>query len=479
MTRREDVDVCVIGSGAGGSVVAWEAARRGLRTLVIERGPYVRPADLTHSELEMIPHLYKDGGLQLNTSMDMFIMQGSCVGGSTVISNMVLLRAPDAVFATWRGLGADVSTDAMRAAYDEVEEKLGACAPPDDVVSRTSHLFMQGARAIGRDPQWMKKSLGDCRGCGNCNVGCTFGTKRDALSTYIRWAEDAGARVLADTNVDAIEHRSGRVTRLRCTTGRRREPLEVRARQVVVAAGAVGSSALLLASGIRRNVGTRLSFNAGAMMIADFAEPLDSYDADQMSVYLEGDGWCIEATHNPIMSTALTTPGWLGEHGALVRRQRHLAFAGALVATEPVGRVVQSPVWGHEETRYTATPRDVARLKDGLRTIAESFFAAGAKRIVLPTHRVQTLASARELDRVSSCFTSTREISFGTAHPQGGNPLSDDPDLGAVRSDFSVHGFDNLFVADASLFPSCIGVNPIDTIMALATIASRRILARA
>jgi len=479
MTRHETVDVCVIGSGAGGSVVAWEAAKRGLRTLVIERGPYVRAEDLTHSELEMIPHLYKDGGLQLNTAMDMFIMQGSCVGGSTVISNMVLLRASDDVFATWRGLGADVSTEAMRAAYDDVEMRLGACEPDDDVVSRTSHLFMDGARAIGRTPRWMKKSLGKCRGCGNCNVGCSFGAKRDALTTYIRWAEDAGARVLPDTNVEAITHRNGRVTGLRCTTGRRREPLEVRARQVVVAAGAVGSSALLLASGIHRNVGTRVSFNAGAMMIGDFAQPLDSYDADQMSVYLEGDGWCIEATHNPIMSTALTTPGWLGEHGALLRRQRHLAYAGALVATEAVGRVVQSPVWGHEETRFAATDRDVTRLKDGLRTIAEAFFAAGATRIVLPTHRVQTIDSPRDIDRVSTCFRSTREISFGSAHPQGGNPMSDDPRLGAVRSDFSVHGFDNLFVADASVFPSCIGVNPIDTIMALASIASGRILARA
>jgi choline dehydrogenase-like flavoprotein len=80
---------------------------------------------------------------------------------------------------------------------------------------------------------------------------------------------------------------------------------------------------------------------------------------------------------------------------------------------------------------------------------------------------------------VSTCFTSTREISFGSAHPQGGNPMSDDPRVGAVRSDFSVHGVDNLFIADASLFPSCIGVNPIDTIMALATIGAPRILARA
>jgi len=367
----------------------------------------------------------------------------------------------------------------MHVAYADVEQRLGARLPSQDVVSRTSHLFMQGAQSLGLTPQWMRKSLGDCKGCGNCNVGCTFGTKRDALTTYIRWAEAEGARVLAETNVEEIVHRSGHADVVRCTTGRQREPLEIRARLVVVASGAIGSSALLLNSGVTKNVGTRVSFNAGAMMLGDFSHPLDSFDADQMSVYLEGDGWCIEATHNPIMSSALTTPGWLSDHAALMRRQRNLAYAGALVATEPVGRVVQSPIWGHEETRYRATERDLARLKDGLRTIGAAFFAAGAERIVLPTHHLKTIESARNLDDVMTAFESTKEISFGSAHPQGGNPMSDDPALGVVRSDFAVHGFDNLFVADASVFPTCIGVNPIDTIMALSTLASRKILARA
>jgi choline dehydrogenase-like flavoprotein len=477
--RTEVCDVAVIGSGAGGSVVAYHAARRGLRTLVLERGPYVRPEQMSTREVEMVPWLYKDGGLQMNTSMDMFIMQGVCVGGSTVLSNMVLLRAPDHVFATWRNLGAAVHDADMHAAYEEVEQALCAGPPPAETVSRTSHAFMRGARALGLDARWMTKSIGACRGCGNCNIGCTFGTKRDASTTYIRWAEEAGARVLADTEVERLVHRRGHVEVLECRTGRRRQSLRVVARQVVLAAGAIGSSALLLRSGVRKNVGTRVSFNAGSMIIAEFPEILDSWDADQMSSYLEGDGYCIEATHNPIMSTALTTPGWLRQHGELMRRHRRLAYAGALVATEPVGRVVQSPFWGHEETRYRPTERDLETLKRGLRTIAEVFFAAGAERIVLPTHRQRTIESAAELDLVASSFRKASEICFGTAHPHGGNPMSDDPMLGAVRSDFGVHGFDNLYVVDASVMPTCTGVNPIDTIMALATLASRGIVARA
>ena len=464
----DSADVCIIGSGAGGAVVAYEAARRGLRTLVLERGPRVAPSDLTDSELEMIPWLYADGGLQLNTSMDLFILQGSCVGGSTVLSNMVLLRPDDSVWQNWLRYGAAFDRAALDAAYDSVAQELEASLPKPDNVSRSSRRFMQGALALGLEPKWMLKALGDCRGCGYCNVGCSFGEKRDASTTYLKWAERHGARVLAQAEVLHIDVAHGRARTLTARIGRGREQLTVSAKIVVVAAGAIGSSALLLRSGLRNNIGRRLSFNAGSMVTAEFDERLDGFDADQMTVYLKGPGYIIEATHNPLMSAALTTPGWFAQHANLMSRSRHLAYAGALIATEPVGAVVQSRLFGHEEVRFRMTDRDLGRLRLGLRRIAEIFFSAGARRVVFPTHRYLELQSVDELDRIDGAVRSMRDLTVGSAHPQGGNPISSDPRLGAVDESLRVHGTDNLFVCDASVFPSCIGVNPIHTIMALA-----------
>ncbi|MGH7285775.1 MAG: hypothetical protein ACRELY_30010 [Polyangiaceae bacterium] len=108
---------------------------------------------------------------------------------------------------------------------------------------------------------------------------------------------------------------------------------------------------------------------------------MDAYDADQMTTYLKTDEYLIEATHNPIMSAALTTPGWMEEHAALMRRSRHLAYAGAMVGTEATGRVVMSPWTGHEETRFQLTLRDMRHLRSGMKTIAHVFFAAGARRV--------------------------------------------------------------------------------------------------
>jgi choline dehydrogenase-like flavoprotein len=222
-----------------------------------------------------------------------------------------------------------------------------------------------------------------------------------------------------------------------------------------------------------------LSFNAGAMMVADFDEPLDAYDADQMTTYLKTDEYLIEATHNPLASAALTTPGWMEAHGELMRRSRHLAYAGALVGTEPTGRVVMSPWFGHEETRFRATERDMRRLREGMKTIARVFFAAGARGVFLPTTVYTALTSAAEVDLIDERVRTMRDVQCGSSHPQGGNPMSDDPKKGVVDTSFAVHGVEGLFVCDASVFPDCIEVNPMNTIMALAHLGGPRILAHA
>jgi choline dehydrogenase-like flavoprotein len=479
MMRVERVDVCVIGSGAGGAVVACDAASRGLSTLILERGPYVRSHEMSTNEIDMIPRLFKDGGMQLNTGLDFFILQGACVGGSTVVSNMVLMRPNDAIFGRWARLGAALDLAEMHASYDDIERLLGARMPKATARSKSTELFERGARTIGLEPKKMLKALGDCVACGNCNIGCSFGAKRSALTTFVQWAEDAGARVLADTGVTRIKlkGRGGAVDYVDAKTGPNGEKVRVFADKVVVAAGAIGSSALLLASGIRKNVGRRLSFNVGAMMVAEFDEPLDSFDADQMTTYIEKDGYLIEATHNPIMSAALTTPGWLEQHSSLMNRAQNLAYAGAMAGSESVGRVVMSRWTGHEETRFCATPRDMVTLREGLKTIARTFFAAGAKRVFLPTERFTALGGAAEVGIIDERIRVMRDVQCGSSHPQGGNAMSDNPEVGVVDTRFAVHGVEGLFVCDASVFPGSVDVNPMHTVMALAKVGARRILA--
>jgi choline dehydrogenase-like flavoprotein len=144
--------------------------------------------------------------------------------------------------------------------------------------------------------------------------------------------------------------------------------------------------------------------------------------------------------------------------------------------SDPVGRVVWSRWTGHEETRFCATDRDMRVLREGLKTIARTFFAGGAKRVFLPTERFTALESPSDVDLIDQKVKVMRDIQCGSSHPQGGNPMSDDPKRGVVDTQFAVHGTKGLFVCDASVFPTSVEVNPMHTVMALAKIGAQRIL---
>lgn len=476
--RTETADVCVIGSGPGGAVSALRLAEAGLSTLVVERGPRVAAPDTSFREIEMVPRLYKDGGLQQNTSLDMFILQGSCVGGSAVLSNMVMLRPDDRVFEQWRRLGADLQPGDISCYFEGIEDALRVDTARQENVSSSTIAFMDAARSLGLSPISMNKALGDCTGCGYCNTGCPFGSKHSPLETYLPSAESRGARVLAETSVERIVHRRGRVQELMCLDLATGDAVRIRARQYVLSGGAINSSGLLLKSGIRKNVGTRLSFNGAVMLTAEYAEEVDGFDGDQMTMFYRGNGYIVEPTHNPLMGAALTTPGWFEDHGDLMKRQRNLAYTGVLVGTEATGRVIHSPFFGHEETQFRPTERDMGLIRVGLKEAARVLLEAGAARVLLPTYELIEIQTKAEIEKIDAAVTDVRRIVFGSSHPMGGNPWCDDPSRGVVDRDLAVHGFENLHVVDASVFPSCIGVNPIETIMAIAEYGSRRILAR-
>lgn len=478
--RREVADVVVVGSGAGGAVVAYHAAQAGLNVLIIERGPWIPSSRMSFDELDMISTLYKDGGMQMNATMDMAIMQGECVGGSTAVSNMVMLRPSSAAIDEWMGFGARIDRSELDAKLDEVEHELHVTAAHPENRNPVTSRFVDGARDLGLGPKWMPKATGEgCRGCGYCNHGCVFDTKLSTDRSYVKWAIDAGARVLPETNVEKISYKRGVVDRLRCRTGAFEEPLEVFAKQFVISAGSIGSSALLLKSGIKKNVGTRVSFNAGSMLTAEFDERVEGWDGDQMTSYIEGDGYMIEPTHNPVMSNAVTGPGWFGDHARLMTRGAHVGFVGCLVATEAKGRIVYSRLLGHEETVFRPSSLDMERLHSGMEAVARVFLRVGARRLILPTSELIELESEEQLPLIRQRMAKAGTFTFGSAHPMGGNPISDDPAIGAIDSDFAVHGFDNLFVADASVFPTGCRVNPIQTIMAMSKIAADRVVARA
>jgi choline dehydrogenase-like flavoprotein len=499
-------DICIIGSGAGGGILAYSLAKNH-DVLVLERGPYVEPRFFVEDELHQLGTLYDGGMLQLSEDYRFSVLQGNCVGGSTTVNNGICFNPPPDVLARWNdpaGQDAALNLAQLEAStqwvrkFLRVHQLAGQHHKAAALIRPT--LDQQGARWGLSSPEAFEANIAvdanlphhagtahhdrQCFGCGYCNIGCGFGKKFSMLDTALPWGQEKfGADrlgILAECEVERIRTRSGRPekalgVRARLSDGRQ---VTINAEKVIVAAGAIGSSYLLLRSGIGRQlpVGRGLAFNMMTPVFAEFPQPLDSYDGVQMGHFVRHatNDFIIETWFSPPVGLATAMPGWFGDHYQNMRRAGYMAAFGMVVGTQNNGRVTQA-ITGGAGFKYVPAQADLQRLGHGLRTLAEVLLEAGASRVMLNTWDNFNYTDRTTLERIDRVAADPAAITLASAHPQGGNAISYNRKLGVVDSDFRVHGFENLYVCDASVFPGSIQVNPQLTVMSLARYAASRI----
>jgi choline dehydrogenase-like flavoprotein len=478
-------DVCVVGSGAAGSVVAWHAAASGRQVVVVEEGPYFPPSRISHNEAEMAASLYRRGGVQPTRGFEVNVLQGRCVGGSTTINNGICFRIGDEsllksphrdVAALWRERGATLNEARLERSFERVSARMRVHELDPSVVGRNAALLLDGwekwTPKKGKPPGragYFKTNFVDCLGCGMCNYGCSYGRRISANEAFLAEAVELGARLVPNCEALALERGSG-VVGVKCNLAGR--PFLVRARTVIVAGGAIASSAFLLRSGIRRNVGRGLSFNVAARVFARFPHDVDAFDEVPMGSFVDLGTHMLESIFYPPVGAGVAMPGWFGAHFDRMSTYRRMAAGAVLVGTQGRGTM--------RLRRFPGRPRRVAvtanlekhdldRLVEGVRALAQIYLAAGAE-VVFPSIRCDlALRSTSDVDRVNRALVKfPRDLMLTSAHPQGGNAMSDDPASGVVDGTFRVHGVPNVWVCDASVFPASLGFNPQLTVMALA-----------
>jgi choline dehydrogenase-like flavoprotein len=453
---------------------------------MLERGEHVDPSDFSEDEAEMFSELYADGALQLSRDFRFQVLQGMCVGGTTVVNNAVCFDLPERVFRAWNdpnGLDAGLDEARLRESFRTVRELIDVRKQTETRLQPGASKFVEGIERLGLDAPpnrfgIVEANLADCLGSGYCNIGCAFGKKLSMLDTVLPWAQQRfgpnGLRIVSECRAERIVASDGRAETVICklSDGRR---LRVNARATVVAAGALNSSELLLRSKLGGLlVGNYVGFNVGSPITADFAEELYSYDGLQISHYLEPPperGFMLETWFNPVVSQALAMPGWFEDHYRNMHRYDHMTSTGVLVGTGRHSRVSLA-LTGGLDIDYKPTEEELGKLIEGLKLAGRIYLAAGAQRVMPTTLRYHEFRSEPELEQLDQLVKDNSDISLGTGHPQGGNAMSRDPQKGVVDPSFRVHGFENLYVCDASVFPSSIGVNPQLTVMALADYAA-------
>jgi choline dehydrogenase-like flavoprotein len=472
-------DAVVIGSGAAGSVMAFELARRGLKVVVLERGGREDPRTFEHNELRMFPRVYKHGGLQTTDDNDSIIVQGATVGGSTVINNAIWLRADlDRVLPDWEAAGAHVPREAIESAYRELEFALHVSDVPRAVANPGSDVFLAGCRNAGIPGGYLLNNRDECLGCGWCNYGCRYGRKTSMLVTYIPWAEGRGAEVIDRCEDVRVLVRGDRA--IGASAVRDGKRLEVTADRVVVCAGAIGSSAVLLASGIDAGgkVGAGLHVLGGIFVTGETDELVNGHRGIGLTCMAEAsDEYVIESYFAPPVAFALRLGGFFLSHFDRAARYTHFLDGGVMVGTDPAGGRVSLDRKGNVKISLKLAERDLVRLRTGLATLARIYFAAGARRVLPAMFTQFELANEDDLDTIDDAIRKPDDLLFGSAHPQGGNVMSRDPATGVVDEGFAVHGMEGLYVADTSVWPTNIWANCQATAMATAHYAATRVAA--
>jgi choline dehydrogenase-like flavoprotein len=528
-----EADVAVVGSGAGGGVVAAELAKAGRSVVVLEAGPFVDETAMPRSELDAYGRLYLNHGLLSTWDGAITLLAGSGVGGGTLVNWMTCLDIPAAVRGEWAtehgldGLGGEWSADVAA-----IEAELGVA--PSVVIPPKDELILRGAAALGWQADRIRRDARDCGACGSCPFGCVQGAKQSGIRVHLRTAVAAGARVVDRVRVTGLllegisgaERVAGVEGRLLLTdpgTGlpilRDGDPtaaevrrLVVQAPQVVLAAGALRSPAVIQASGVAHpEVGRHLRVHPVAVVAARLAEPADMWRGTmQAAASLEfaeprGDGsrrgYVIESApgHPGLMALALPWAGAV-DHGDRMAAARHLAPLIAITRDGGEGRTSLTRA-GRVRIDYRLDASGVATLRHALVSMARLARAAGgveelvAVATPIAAHRLGDDADRRDdSDRrawtafearlAAMDFAPNRGGVF-SAHQMGTIRMGADPAThpadprGRVRRD--AHGalVAGLYVADGSTFPTGIGVNPMVGIMAMARRVSRTVLGEA
>jgi len=470
--RALEVDFCVVGAGGGGAVVAAELAEAGARVALLEQGPGHDPDGFTARPPEMLAKLYRDAG-QTTTigSPPILLPLGRGVGGTTLVNSGTCFRTPEHVLARWRAeFGLELEGAAIEACFERVERSLSVGEVTPELAGENAAVARRGAERLGWSHGYLRRNARGCVGSGVCVFGCPTSAKQHTGITYVPRAVRAGAELITGADVRELSVVRSRVRGVvaRLKGGER---LKVRAGETILACGTIHTPLLLAHSGVAGasgQLGRNLSLHPATAVLALMGEQVNMARGVPQSFYVDEfaqEGIMFETVAGPPSYAAMALPLQGAEHARAMARYPHLAQLGLMVSDSSRGSV--HALGRRPVIRYTLGEADLERVRRGLARIEQLLRAAGASEVYLPLPRGVAPGTARRGD--------LRLMAF---HPLGTARADARARHGVVDGDLAVHGLRGLHLADGSVVPSSLGVNPQITIMALATRLAFHLLGR-
>jgi len=506
----ESCDVCVVGSGCGGASLAARLAEAGRSVVIVERGGYYTKEDFDQREVNMLAKI--DGGRGLHASDDVSVSLtfGNNVGGASVHYWADSYRLPADRLLQWQevfGLQGH-SQSVLDAHFDVIEKDLNVHPATDPYANKMNLLVLSGAKALGWAVERVPQARKACRASGHCMQGCSYDAKQSQLVTYIPRALAAGARLYADTLAERFVFSGRRARTLECRVLDRATSLpagprvQVEAKSFVLAAGGYGTPELLLRQGLGQrlpHLGQHFFCNPCPMVHAVFEDDivqwrnipaawgvnefrLARYEGAQRVFghpptgrYLEGGYLFMPNQLHPGMLAAVL-PGVGPSHTNLMRQLSHLG--GTICWIDDVEEGQMRIEGNRRRLRVPLSGGNGQRIRDAWRKQAQLLFRIGARQIMFGD------TEDTRIDRPEQLEEALRRIStrpgrnvLAAPHPGGAARMGASASDSVVGFDHRVHGTDNLYVADPSVFPSPPSVDPSLTILAFSFVAADSVLA--
>ena len=463
-------DVVIVGSGAAGSTAAYTLTKAGLSVGIVEEGPWLKTRDIAKDVHTAFGRVMRQSGMQvLQGRAYMPMLQGRCVGGSTLVNSAIAWRTPEDVVDDWGarwGLGDAITMQALEPHFDALEKDLSVREVDPSVLGENNRLFVQQAKKHGFPAAPMRRYDRGCQGSGLCLTGCPHGAKQGMSVTYVPWALQRGARIFTSCRVERVEINGSRAVGViaRSATG---HFVHVRARRaVIIAASTVQSPNVLRRSGVRaRALGRHFTAHPGLAVGGLFDRPIEmTFGATQgaeSTHFRKSDRFKLETIALPADLAGARVPGVGLELTERLAQLGHVAVWAAQVRAEAEGEVTAG--WGGvDRVRFTMAASDLAAARKACTLLARMMFDAGAREVWPGIYGVPSvLRSMDEVRLLENAPLEPRSYNFIASHMFGAARMGPDPRTSVVGTDFQVHGTEGLYVVDSSVFPTNLGVNPL------------------
>jgi choline dehydrogenase-like flavoprotein len=491
----DSCDVCIIGSGSSGGVMAMEMARAGYSVIVLEEGGFYKGASLNQREADMMGELYQQRGARATKDVSVSIMQGKCVGGGTVVNVADCVRIHDPVLRRWEkefGI-TDMTPEIMSPYFEKAEKIIKVNKIRGEDLSKNSLLFKKGIEALGYSGDTFHHNTVGCKQCGYCLLGCTYNAKQAVSLNYIPMALESGAKLYVYARAERVLEKAGRAHKvtgviLNPKTKKPKVEIEITAQVIMVAANTINTDQLLLNSGIANSsglIGKNLILQPQTMVAGLFSEELKSHRGITQSYFCdefeEADeergltGFRLESAFGLPGLVANIMPGFGMKTKELMTRYNYMTGMMILVPEEPSGEVKINK-YGRPVIHHYMRDDTKRRMMQGMKEGAKVMFAAGAEKVIFVYEVPTIIDDSSRVSIVDEKGIEPAKQAIMAFHIQGTCRMGPDPKTSVVDNYMESHDVKNLFVVDASVCPTTSSSHNMVAVMAMAHRAADYIL---